>query len=1375
MSSRCKLSSNASKIDTSSNMTQKDEMTTLQLTTTAPKAPVKVATIPSLISSSQISEHESPRKIYDHSSNKNIEGVATAAEPIDFIGSSRAVRHLFSLPYSTDKNVSVALHTVGNGTILLESGDTVDDPVVIFGLNDGTEGEAASRRPGRRKRPQNWAVDSQRSSSEDNGGQSQISGPWQGEKSLLASLSMLLEEERQLDKSRNAATASDRSNNTMLKATKVNIIEDIPGAANSTATSNETIIARSKVENMAKVANMNNERRVSFVAPQSVVNSSDGIEANKPRNTDPNDILADKLHPPKHYLRHAVSPPTEPKQYMHWKFKDMNLLVASDAMIYKSPENGANDKDNSVDKDTKSIVIKVADASDLRAKMEYHQAMVKAGIAIPNSESKYRKALPPSSYAEALLKEKPDGEKEVTCDANNLDHIKLQTCIIPSFNVGLEWSEFGFSISPSPSNNDFNATTSAAQKPFVEMSEQTTSTTGSSSHTPYSSTPCCTVLDTYLDNIMANVPQLALILREHGFIQNIKLIQTEDIPSLLMHPSTLGDGSSYPDSAPEPIFSPEIVEMNAAMLLRFLKTNCTRENATYLLHRSVGDTNLQLFDISSISQLRQRKWIWWLALCSYRFACRLEQLQSNVLSPLDKATRRDYRKRQRSLLHNTLNLLEDLADMDGGRHETIGAAVYEHLADTYLWSDEADGDAGTRDPKKPAPIASSFQPYRRVTVDCLNKAHGHLTKAIALLGPLLAKAQEDNAPIELEAISMQLYGMHHKLVNVCLRLADNHLQNYFSSNLVHSLRMAARMLSDATSLLVSSNMFKVDRPDESNAFIKSILLQYSWLWEYCGHFARSFAADELWRERGHTCGNDLLSLFREVDSACFNIKKNCFGSDWKLTTVIGVNSHGQVSLKSLTGIVVLPNDFEQIERSVLQKEGCHEAIRAAKSIIYEQPQIKRDVSLVLVAATTCYSHAIDAYQRLARQRETDTQSNDCESTPPLLFQRLGDACNEIGQILLKTSRQVLVSGLPQEMTKISSSIENPHVSAIMLTSAQFWFLQGLEQFVACKDLRNIALLRCNLCQCCKIRANANVVLPGSANSIPNESEQYLQQAVDHLILAHDAMGHRETDPMTWDMVSEELAATLLVLGVRRRQSSLVGSSSSADPLTKKSFRPAPGVEKSIVEPMERSCKIYESLGTPRSEQQAAAAHYQLAIYFSKVWTCQRDESKTREKLASAFHHFGNAYHYYSYHSLGNEPTFVCLSLDFSNFYSAVSDREDCLVKALAICLDCRKAFTPESISSMRTKPNAKDWFSQMTTLSTNIQERVSKLLLSLVMIEKNRGDAGKYKHMYREVLSYKILTAKQNSSSNDLPESFGIHDILQMIADSLSLKYEDGI
>ena len=257
-----------------------------------------------------------------------------------------------------------------------------------------------------------------------------------------------------------------------------------------------------------------------------------------------------------------------------------------------------------------------------------------------------------------------------------------------------------------------------------------------------------------------------------------------------------------------------------------------------------------------------------------------------------------------------------------------------------------------------------------------------------------------------------------------------------------------------------------------------------------------------------------------MDSACVSVMKNCLGAEWKLKSIIGAASHGQISLKSLTGIVVLPDDFEQIEQSVLQKEGCHEAISTAKSIIYNKTQIQRDECLVLVAATLCYSHAIDA-QRLARH------SPEIEVAPHLLFQRLGDACNEIGQIILKESRQVLITGLLSDVTRKSTSIEKSHVSAVMLTSAQFWFLEGVKQFSISQDVRNLALLRCNLCQVCKIRANTNVVLPGSSNGIPNESEQYLQQAVDHLVLAHESMGQRETDPHTWDMVSEELAATLV--------------------------------------------------------------------------------------------------------------------------------------------------------------------------------------------------------------------------------------------------------
>ncbi|KAL7536691.1 hypothetical protein ACHAXR_007343 [Thalassiosira sp. AJA248-18] len=1213
-------------------------------------------------------------------------------------------------------------------------------------------------------------------------------------------------------------------------------------------------------------------------------------------NTDPNDPLTAKLHPPpQHYLRHVVTPPTEPRQYIDWKFHDMKLLIASDAVIYKHGESGDadsnihcgtrnhhddntnnNNNNNNEEEETatatttmaESIAIRVADASHLKSQMEYHQNMIKEqrrGLLVDhrrhNRSRSSRRALPPSSYAEALLApqdtteeeaglkydktakglteegEEDDVDYEMGEDTNNM--VKLKTCIVPSSGVGPELTRLGFSLSPSPPPNpfitdDINATVTGGGNVAAagggEGGGTTTECSSSNNSTnnnnlQFSSSPVCTVLDAYLDNIMTNVPQLALILREHGFVQNIKLLRTEDIPSLMMHPSTLGVGSgggggadespssnhattptasaaaaaAASSSAHPPVFSPDIVEMNAAMLLRFLKSNCTRENSTYLLHRAAGEnSNIQLFDITSISGLRQRKWVWWLALCSYRFACRLEQLQTNVLSPHDRVTRREYRVRQRSLLFNTLNLLEELADMDGGgRHDTIGAAVCEHLADTYLWND---GDVGVRDASKPVPCASSSQPYPKVTVDCLNKAHDHLMNGIKKLAPLLLKAKRDKSPImEIEAISTQLYGIHHKIVNVNLRLADHHYQSYYSSNLIQSLRTAARMLSDATSLLEPLNIFECGGGAEntdSNLYARSILLQYAWLWEYCGHYARSFAADDLWRDRGHTCGADLIGLFREVNHSCSSIMRQCLGTakKWKSKTSVGVASHGQVSLNSLSGIVILPQDFEQIEASVLQKEGCHEAIGAAKSILDQKTQIKRDARLVLVAACFCYGHAIDSYIFLAGQNEEkDNDTNEApptaasglstrakdsliSTTPPtgatiapLLRQRLGDACNEIGKILLNESRAVLLPQFSHNDKKGITKNERfgiSHVSAIFLASAQFWFLEGLEQFTEGKDLRNLALLRCNLCQCCKIRANTNVILPGtSADNSRNKSESYLQEAVDHLVSAHDAMGQRDADPLTWDMVSEELAATLLVLGVRRRQSAL---SSSSEPLVFQALRLTPGVENNIVEPMERSSKIYESLGTARASHQAAAAHYQLALYFSKVWTCQRDEVKTREKLAAAFKHYGLAHQYFFQHIQGNETTFVVLSLDFSNLYSAVSG-EECLYKALLCCLDTRKAF------SLQVEPTAME---QMTTLADNVEARVSKLLLNLVKIEKENNSklqtglkhSDKYKNMYRKALGHKMMSkldVKTNNQKDDDENPPSIHHLLKALSEDL--------
>ena len=202
---------------------------------------------------------------------------------------------------------------------------------------------------------------------------------------------------------------------------------------------------------------------------------------------------------------------------------------------------------------------------------------------------------------------------------------------------------------------------------------------------------------------------------------------------------------------------------------------------------------------------------------------------------------------------------------------------------------------------------------------------------------------------------------------------------------------------------------------------------------------------------------------------------------------------------------------------------------------------------------------------------------------------------------------------------------------------------------------------------------------------------------------------------------------------------------------------SPGTERSIVDPIEKSLNIYEAMG---NLSQAAAAHYQLALFFAKIWTCQRDESKTREKLARAFHHFQQSHQAYRQVITGNESTFALVCLDLADLYATVSGEEG-LSKALLCCLDTAASFNNESIRIVATNLSTRsDWLEKMNTIASSVEERTFSLLKSLSKIQDTGGSAsGKtYKEMYRVGLATKLSNGTFEMSLGDaLLQSYADH------------------
>lgn len=178
-----------------------------------------------------------------------------------------------------------------------------------------------------------------------------------------------------------------------------------------------------------------------------------------------------------------------------------------------------------------------------------------------------------------------------------------------------------------------------------------------------------TVLDYYLDNVIANIPELAICMHSKGLVRGYKLVETRQIP--------------YMSGTGRPLFDIQDVSMNASMLLKFLQENCSRPNGTYWLYRKEGENSLRLYDVNVLSQGKQLKWKYMMAMLCYRFASRASRLMYSLASETPRL-QRQLQQRQRELLSTCMKLLSEISQAGGSAHSSICSSVSEQLADTYL-------------------------------------------------------------------------------------------------------------------------------------------------------------------------------------------------------------------------------------------------------------------------------------------------------------------------------------------------------------------------------------------------------------------------------------------------------------------------------------------------------------------------------------------------------------------------------------------------------------------------------------------------------------------------------------------------------------------
>ncbi|CAF0756223.1 unnamed protein product [Adineta ricciae] len=703
-----------------------------------------------------------------------------------------------------------------------------------------------------------------------------------------------------------------------------------------------------------------------------------------------------------------------------------------------------------------------------------------------------------------------------------------------------------------------------------------------------------TGIDCWLDNLMCNVPELAMCYHVDGIVQSYEIIKTEDIP--------YREGCQFP---------PSVIRDLATNLLSFLKANATKEGHTYWLFKGPDDDIVKLYDLTSLCETDRDDNPYTVPVASL-----LYKMAHNLVLKSDYETRLKESGTIRTLLKHCLDML------DPEKYPEYYCAAAYMMSDLFIddnigeQSWHFNGNETTFESEAFKDDLSFDSDKESVTCACVDIK--------TLIQPQQHRYRKNPDVPRLNPIHGNLDGR--------AREALKYLVAAIHSNAIHRRSQSSTANSDgpepASHNSANKSKVVIPLPNQPRRYGTKFLIDNQ------NHLTSDRRLKAIILHKAASAYFALVHRYEREKNygSCLRylrLSLNCHSAELKLQSVELNNSHVECR-KLLSNIMSVAGDCRLMISHVLSTEEIEkfrEQYQVTNEIDIEIQNTIDEIGIDenssefswvfeltpvvehnLCASANAYEYAINVVRHLGEYEKERLR---------VLMKRLGNVRNEMGVYWMNRCAQAIKT-CDQDGTK--------EIKELFRKSFES-FDAGIQAFEKIHDISNVALLNSNLGRLMRYHAQFYApIIDGSRDEFSQEERQSYHKAFDYYLRGLKLVENRTELFEVYRTLSWELSNSYFAMATSLQDHAPLTTMSQED------------VEKEVIECMTRALKYLDvELNHPYSDRyslakyRAGTIHHRLASLLHNAFRTEDNKVRRKHLRSLASLHYDKALKLFSPH------------------------------------------------------------------------------------------------------------------------------------------------